>query len=188
MFRSLLLSLLGLSALSCSDLDAAPLFVDIQYQVRCVNCQPIADHDEPRNITVLDGEAGFTVRCRYFRKDGDRIVTFSSQFMDEEGTSNNYSVEIREANMDAFDPGSACEVSVTEGANEYLGKCTSRRPNEATPCRLEFEFEAGIITGSLLCMDVTNRANMQTSRHVTKPGEDDEAAPFEIHGCVDLDL
>ena len=54
---------LGVGATSCSSTDPAPVFIDIDYQVRCLICEPRSPDDAKRQLMVLDGDQGYQVDC-----------------------------------------------------------------------------------------------------------------------------
>ena len=170
----------------CTSQDSSPVFLDMEYQVRCITCEPRSPDNEKRSIMLLDGEEGHSVRCRIGERSGDRFLTFSMTFIDEVTESKNYGLDIFEANIDDNDPGNTCEVTVREGNNTYKGECTGSEPDEDATCQLEFAPEGDILRGSVLCLEMTNQVNNTTFRRVVKPGKKDEAADFEIHGCSGL--
>ncbi|MDH5674337.1 MAG: hypothetical protein OEZ06_19585 [Myxococcales bacterium] len=180
-----LFACLALSA--CNDKDPAPLFFDMAYQVRCVDCTPRANHDPIRDIETLDEESGFSVRCVATRQEnGERILTFETHFSDPEGKADSYSIRVDRANLDANGPGNSCSVTVVEDANTYEGGCTGGETGGKTPCQVILSEEGGIVEGSLLCTDIPNANNGMLSRHVTKPLSNDAPAHFVVHGCEDI--
>jgi hypothetical protein len=178
--------LLASAAAGCTEDDPAPLFMDIRYQVRCVECEPRAPDDPVRDVQLLDGEMGFTIECFANTRDGDRLLSFSTVFINPDAASENYSIEVEQVNLDKSDPGSDCLVSVREGSNTYAGDCTKDDPTEDEPCSVSFDIEDDIVNGTIFCADIPNRNMAMTRRHVVAPGTQDEPAEFELHGCTGL--
>lgn len=169
----------------CAEEDPAPLYVQTEYQVRCLGCQPQAVDDRARVVQALDGENGFTIECSTNDRGGDRLVTFSAIYTDPEQESRSHSISIAQAALDGDDPGSSCTVTVTEGANTYEGRCTGDDPTEERPCRVELSAEGGVVSGTVLCEGIANRSAAMVTRHVVAPGTE-EAVEFEVHGCLGL--
>ena len=172
--------------LACSEEDPAPLFFKIDYQVRCIDCEPRSMDDPSRAIRGLDGERGFAVSCRATRQGGDRIATFSAMHTDTGDPANNYGITIDQVNLDGGDPGSSCRVSVTEGNNTYEGVCAPDEPEPPNaPCPVELELDGDVIQRSVYCDDIPNRSTTMITRYVVAPGED-APADFEVQGCTGL--
>jgi hypothetical protein len=171
----------------CTTTDASPVFVDMTYQVRCITCEPRSPDNPVRDLNLLDGEQGHTVRCRASKRTGDRLITFSTTYIDPNIGSDSYAIEIFEANLDDDNPGNTCEIIVKEGNNTYKGRCTSGEPDEDAACQVKLEVEGDVVHGSLLCLEMPNQVNSTTFRRVVNPGKDvEKPASFEIHGCVGL--
>jgi hypothetical protein len=170
--------------LACTSEDPAPLFVDTDYQVRCVDCEPQAADDPARHVEAIDGERNFSIECSVHARGDDQVMTFSAAYRDPERESRNYSFSVIQANLDG-DPGSSCRVSVSEGANTYEGPCTAGEPSAEKPCSVELESEHGVITGTVRCENIPNRNADTVKRHVVAPGSRD---PVELHieGCTGL--
>lgn len=187
--RRLLVCLVAAPALlavtACVRQDPAPLFVDMTYQVRCVDCTPRSVDDAPHAIAALNGEDGFAVSCRVQRPGKDRLVSFSATFKDAKHSDKNYSIKIRQADLDRADPGAGCLVDIAEGANTYEGTCTSGDPADDKPCQLKLSAKDGIVKGSLFCVNIPNRSENSLTRHIVSPDSTDPAS-FEVHGCVGL--
>jgi hypothetical protein len=185
MRRLLILAIAATCSFACADEDPPPLYVDVDYQIRCIECQPIAPDDMVRRVDALDGERGFAVDCNVTRREGDRLLTFSAAYTDGQEARNNYAIGLVQVNLDGAGPGSACRVTVTEGNNGYEGLCTNDDPTADLPCRVEIEEEGGIVMGSVLCENVPNKNSSMLTRHLVAPNSQ-SAARFEIHGCVGL--
>jgi hypothetical protein len=181
---SVLASSAVLALLACAEQDPPPLYVDVDYQVRCIECDPRAPDDAARRVRALDAEAGFTVECRVEESRGDRLLTFSVRYEDKADDSNSYGLSLVQANLDAADPGGSCRVTVFEGSNTYEGHCSAELAAGVT-CQVELGAEAGIVTGSILCREVENKNAPGYKRHVVAPSSTDPAE-FKVHGCVGL--
>ncbi|MFI5308609.1 MAG: hypothetical protein ACHQ53_14715 [Polyangiales bacterium] len=185
MRRSLLLILCCAPvAVSCVTNDPAPLYADINYQVRCIDCEPRAVDDSAHHIAALNGENGFDVSCTV-QQSGGRLVSFNAALIDAKHPTSSYGFEILQANVDKKDPGAGCRVLVTEGSNTYEGRCTSGDPTTGAPCQVIIKDDKGVATGSVLCDAIPNRNDSTVTRHVVLPGSTD-AAKFAIHGCPGL--
>lgn len=179
-------ALSGLVA-SCASEDAAPLYVDATYQLRCIDCSPRVPDDPVRDIQVLDGERGFTVECNVNDAGGKKELTFSAKYVDATSSSKNYELKISQARYEGKDPGSDCEVSVAESANRYVGKCTAGTPTATEPCQLSFKIDGDIVKGSVFCDKIPNPSTSpQTVRYLVAPFETTEPVKFEVHGCPGL--
>jgi hypothetical protein len=183
----LVLSLVVAPALAgCVQQDPSPLFLDLSYQVRCIDCQPVATDNLPRTIAALDGEGGFSVACSAQLSGKDRLLSFSATLIDAKHQSNNYSIKVIQADLDKSDPGAGCRVVVAEGANTYEGRCTSGDTTTEKPCQItKLKVDNGVVKGKLLCNNIPNNTDANTTRYVVKPSTT-AAADFEVHGCVGL--
>jgi hypothetical protein len=183
----LVLSLFTASALmACVNQDPAPLFLQTSYQVRCLDCMPVTTDNLARTVAALDGDGGFSVACSAQPSGNDRLLSFSVALIDPKHESNNYSFKVIQAKLDKSDPGGSCRVVVAEGANTYEGHCTGGSPTPDEPCQItKLKDVNGIVTGKLLCNNIPNRTDANTTRYVVKPGTT-TAADFEVDGCVGL--
>jgi len=182
----IVLALVAASCLfACVEEDPAPLYMDLDYQVRCIDCEPRTPDDDPHEIEAIDGEGNFTIDCNATRRGGDRLVSFSALYRDPEREDDNFSISVVQANLDSGDPGGSCRLGVTEGDNRYEGKCTAGDPTTEEPCQIELEEEDGIVSGSLLCDNVPNLSSTLITRYVVEPGSSDPVE-FEVHGCSGL--
>jgi hypothetical protein len=185
MRRLFVLAIAAASALACTEEDPPPLYVDVDYQVRCIDCEPRAADDAARDIRAIDGELGFSVECSVTERGGDRLLTFRAIYTDAERASRSYGISLVQANVEGGDPGGSCLVVVTEGSNTYEGDCSADEPDEESPCQVELEAEDGIVVGSILCEGVPNKNSSMSTRHVVDPNSEDPAK-FEVHGCRNL--
>src|SRR5689334_9073826 len=123
-------------ALGCTEEDPAALFLDFNYQVRCLDCEPRSNDDPARDVHAVDGEDELTINCSVVDRGGDRLVSISVEHTDDRTGTVDYSLSIDQANLDSKDPGNGCRVHVKEGPNVYEGNCTGGDPNEETPCMI----------------------------------------------------
>lgn len=178
-------SLFVLCLCACNNEDPAPLYLESDYQLRCIDCKPTALDETPRSLNVLNGEAGFVVECSAERDSGDRVVSFSASFADPTGKKDKYSIAVKQANIDGANPGVSCRANVVEGSNEYEGKCTGGAPTKDKPCVVKFKAEGGVLSGSLECKTIVNKSDAQIRRYLVAPGTN-KAAKFTIDGCAGL--
>lgn len=170
--------------IACSEEDPAPLFFDIEYQVRCGGCDPVSADDPERDIRALDGERGFAVACSTMERGGDRLATFSAVFTGD-SASDGFGISVTQVNLDSKEPGPSCRVSVTEGINRYDASCTADEPSAESPCQVKVDLDDGVITGRLRCDNIPNRSSSVLTRDVVAPGTN-EPAEFEVQGCSGL--
>jgi hypothetical protein len=168
---------------ACSEQDPAPHFIDVTYQVRCIDCQPVTTDDSTRRVLAIDGENNFEVSCH--ANGGGPLLSFSATHTDKENKDNNYSLEIQRASLAGRDPGKSCTVLVTEGSNSYLGGCTDDEPTDDLPCKVKFTRDGQNVTGSILCKHIQNKNTGEFTRWVVKPGTM-KALTFEVDGCEGL--
>ena len=169
---------------ACAEEDPAPLYFKVDYQVRCIDCDPLAMDDPERKIRGLDGERGFSVSCRSTVQGGDRYVTMSALHETSDPASN-YGITIAQVNLEADDPGGNCRVTVVEGNNTYEGVCSEDDPAPAGGCKVDIDVDGTTIQGSVFCNKIPNRSTTEFVRYVVAPSSD-EPAEFEVQGCEGL--
>ena len=102
--------LLGSTVGACVDEDPAPVLIEIDYQVRCLDCQPRAADEPPHDIHALQGRMGFRVSCTRDKVGGTKIVSFSADNNERQINGNDgFSLAIRQA-VPESDPGQNCRV------------------------------------------------------------------------------
>ena len=181
------ITLVALLVPACVSEDAGPIYLETEYQVRCVRCEPRAPDNPIRKIEYLSGENGFDITCQVTERGGNKVVTMEADFSDAEAESRNYSLRLRLVSLDKSDPGPDCQVTVREGSNTYEGGCTAGEPDEEHPCKISLSRDGDdAIAGSIMCEEISNKANKGTKRHVVAPLSTDEAAEFKIYNCTDL--
>jgi hypothetical protein len=184
MSRLLVLCLCAAPALlACAEQDPPPHFMDVTYQVRCVDCQPLSMDDKTRRVLAIDGENNFEVGCT--ANGSGPLLSFSATHTDKDNKDNNYSIQVLQASLASRDPGKSCEVRVTEGSNSYSGKCTEDAPTEDSPCQVKFHRDDQNVTGSIFCKRIPNRNTAELTRWVVKPGTT-KPFTFQVDGCEGL--
>lgn len=182
-FPSLCLAFLAGFATACTELDDPPVWVDFDYQVRCVRCVPMAFNDSPRNVAALDGDDGLSVSCK---ADGDLIDL--RVLYDQDGSEDDWAFNLERVDVNEGGPGGGCRISVQEGARTYRGSCSGDEPSEEAPCQVELTHEDYLVSGKVFCenIPVVGGEVGQGTRHITKPGSDTEPFEIEIHNCEGL--
>jgi hypothetical protein len=176
MRRLLALSLMAVPVLfACSEEDPAPQFIELDYQIRCLDCQPASMDEVPHKIDAVAGDSDVAVSCHTTGSKPE--LTFSLQ-----GAS--YMFRIRAASLAGKDPGDGCVVTVKEGSNTYEGGCTAGDPTEDQPCQVQLKQDDDVITGSVLCRNIPNALTPTVRRNIVAPSTS-KAAEFEIHNCTE---
>jgi hypothetical protein len=180
MRRLLVLSLMALPVLlACSEEDPAPQFIEVGYQIRCLDCQPASTDDTPHKVSAVAGDSDILVACHV---DGSKPrVTFS--VMGESG-GDAFAFRVKDVSLTGKEPGDACVVTVKEGSNTYEGNCTAGAPSDDVPCQVKLEQDDDVIHGSVLCRNIPNALTPTVRRNVVAPSTS-KAAQFEIHGCTE---
>ena len=183
MRRLLVLAVFFSCVLGCSKEDPAALFMDFNYQVRCIDCEPRSNDEPARDIRAVDGEDDLTLTCTLLDRGGERFVSFSLEHANEDADDGvDYSFALEQVNLASGDPGSGCRVKVKEGNNLYEGLCTGDDPTDDVPCQVEVEEEGDGIKGSVHCVHIPNKAQSTITRHIATPSTE-KAAKFEVTGC-----
>ena len=176
---------LGVGSLSCKSESTPPIYLDANYQLRCLDCQPRTGDEPEREIALLDGEFDWRISCAVSRISGKDSITLTATH-DVERTSDRYGFRITRGVVGDDEQSDECRVRITEGANTYEGACTGDEPSEDAPCQIELEQEGAVIEGSIYCDRIPNSANLTSYRYLVDPGSNDRAAKFEIHNCEGL--
>jgi hypothetical protein len=178
---------LGCAVMACSSDTTPVIYMDLQYQVRCLDCEPRGPDDAAHKIKVVEGEDDYNLNCTVVRSGGVRRVTFTASRLDKKDSSSSRVFEVRSASLDGDDnDASQCQVHVVEGDNTYDSTCSSDDPSGDTPCQATLSEKGGIISGSLFCDKIPNLVSATTSRYVVKPASTSDGAPFKIYGCKGL--
>ncbi|HKU44625.1 MAG TPA: hypothetical protein VJR89_40980 [Polyangiales bacterium] len=171
----------ALGALSCKPDYDPPVYLETEYQLRCLDCQPRTGDEPTREIAQLDGEFDMTIECAVSKISGKRSLKLDVKHKD-------YGIRLNRVNIDDKAQSSECEVQVVEGANTYRGTCTGDDPGEDTPCKVSFkrDGDTSIVKGSVYCDQITLLGAPSNYRYLVDPGTEEDAAKFEIHNCDGL--
>lgn len=159
---------------ACSEEDPAALFADVNYQVRCIDCEPRTGDSPERDLAVVDGEGGASLRCESVAG----LVTLVIRTSD-------YAFEIHNARL-GNDPGGQCKVRVKEGSNTYEGDCKPEGEEGAQPCEVELTADGSGFVGRVFCDKIPHESNTQRFQYVVAPGTRDEPAEVVASGCAGL--
>jgi hypothetical protein len=171
----------GLAA--CVNEDPAPVVVEIDYQVRCLSCEPRAPDEPPHDIHAVLGRMGFRVSCTRDQFGDARVLSFAADTNERQvNGSEGFSVAIRQA-VPGPDPGPTCRVNAREGVNKYEGRCGADEPTDEVPCQVTMDVDDGVLVGTLLCRNISDEGGAQRS---IVASESDEPAEFKVHGCPGL--
>jgi len=180
MHRSLVaLAALAVSGLlaSCNAEDPAALFADVSYQLRCLDCNPIAPDGPKRDFSTTDGQNGTRLSCRA-----------SNGLVSLEIVGEGFMFKILDARP-GDQPGNQCEVQVSEGgtSNEYRGACKPVDGAGMQPCEVELVSDGdGGFAGTVECHRIPHRVTSAAFRHVVAPGSTDKPANVSAQGCAGL--
>jgi hypothetical protein len=175
---------LGGVLLSACTSDTTPaIYIDMGYQVRCLNCERAVQDDMPREIKNVSGENGLTLRCDVHKVNGTRRVDFSIDHPSGD-QDNKYGIDVS-GNLDSSDPSDAC-VTVREGDNTYSYMCPSDDESFTIPCQASFELKDNIISGMVICDDIPNSSTNESTRSVVAPNSRTDGASFKLYGCAGL--
>lgn len=175
---------LGGVLLSACTSDTTPaIYIDMSYQVRCLNCERTAQDDVPREIKNVSGENSLTLKCEVRKVNGMRRVEFSIDHPSS-NQDDSYGIEVS-GNLDSSDLADAC-VTVREGDNTYSYMCPNDDESFTIPCQASYELNDKIITGQVICKDIPNASTNTLTRSVVAPGSRTDGAPFKLYGCAGL--
>ena len=190
--RRLLASTLGLSLalpaalcalVGCNETDPEALYIDVLYQLRCIDCEPRTNDGIARDIHHLDGDQGFDLGCESTTVDGDRRVSFSAEYFDLDNESDNYSIQVDQAGLDGAGNGPNCSIKVLDSGSTYEGLCADDEPTEERPCVVDLKKEGDIIRGTLFCDRIPIMDMTSPIRYLKRPNSN-KPAELEIRGCT----
>lgn len=170
----------------------APRSIELDYKVRCDDCNPSIEGPE-HHIAVVDydpkdsGVSGLEAHCRVVQHESAQLANFSIRHADEDDASNDFSLEVKDAPLNASDEDSGdatCLVVASEGdpSRWYPAPCSTDAPSQGAPCQLDVSLDGDTLSGTLLCSHVHSGAP-----EVASP-MGDEPLSFELHGCGTPDL
>jgi hypothetical protein len=160
----------------------------MEYQVRCLDCQPRVPDPAPRDIRAVNGEAGFKLECSVSGRGSDRRVTFSAEHQSE-SAANRYLLQVRSAKLGGEDTDGPCEVRSLEGDNTYVASCGSDTPTRERQCQIELrqdDDDKGVLKGKLYCDKMPSDASLNNVRSLVAPNTSADPAEFELYGCAGL--
>jgi hypothetical protein len=176
--------LLACSA-SCSSDTTPTVYIQLSYQVRCLDCNPRAPDDNEHVIKNVDGEDGYKLTCQVKKENGVRRVDFSVAHTSSDAASS-YTFTLEKGSLDGDDSSGECQVTVIEGDNTYKAPCSSDEPSDDSPCQAQFSVDKGVIKGGVLCNNILNEAASTLTRYVVSPGTRTDPAGFSLYGCAGL--
>lgn len=181
--RSLLALSAALCALAgCNESDPEPLYVDVQYQLRCFDCEEHTN-EPPHDIHHLDGDEGFALTCDTNPTEDGSLISFSAKFTDPENDKNDYGVEVAQAGLDDTPHGAGCTVKIFEGATTYAGRCADDEVDDDHPCEVALHREGEVVRGTLSCDRIPIENMVEPFRYLRRP-DADKPAEVEVRGCV----
>lgn len=175
---------LGLGAFACTSDTTPVIYVDLSYQVRCLDCDPRAPDSAARRIKAVEGELGLKLECRARSIEGTRRVTWLSDHR-RQNSDDSYMLSITNLNIEGEESEGPCEVAITEGPNTYKGACGSDDPTPGRPCKVSVDVEDGVVRGEVYCDDIPNEVTNSLTRYLVAPVSR-EPATFQVYGCRDL--
>lgn len=192
---STLLALVALPLVfSCGD-DAAEVFGDAQWQVRCPPGRPMCPQNgDAVDVFGFDGSEGTTATCNISDSgDGTVILDFAvgrgGQLMSVSGVvTGSEGGTVR---------GNSCRLTVIDDGNNYGGPveglCGANEPSEAQPCQIgPIVFDPGAMDGpelrtTIYCSSVASPSNPDLLvRDVTAPMAPSTPASIRVINCPGL--
>jgi hypothetical protein len=160
--------------------DPAPVVVEVDYQVRCLGCEPRAPDEPPHNIKAVTGMDGFRVSCTRDDYGDMRVLSFAADTNQlQVNGSQGFGLAVRQA-APGPDPGPSCRVNAREGVNKFEGRCSADEPTDEIPCQVVMDLDDGLLEATLLCRNISDEAGAR--RSIVASGSD-EPAEFTVHGC-----
>jgi hypothetical protein len=169
--------------LGCTEQDPDPLYVEINYQLRCLDCVPRANDYPEHHVMHLNGDDGHTARCDTLRRDSDTLVSFGVTYVDRGNEDRSYSLAVNQAGLDGAEHGPPCAVTIGEGVNTFEGACAEDETTAERPCAVDLERDGDIVRGTLYCDKVSIKGMTTFIRYLTAPAPSQDPAGIEIHGC-----
>jgi hypothetical protein len=166
---------------ACVNEDPAPVVIDVDYQVRCLDCVPRAPDEPPHDVTaVTGGKHRYRVTCTGDEYGDAKTIAFALDTNELQVNGNQgFGLAIRQA-LPGPDPGPSCRVNAREGVNRYEGRCSADDPTDEIPCQVVMDWDDDLLAGTLLCRNIRDEAGAY--RSIVASGSD-EPAEFTVHGC-----
>jgi hypothetical protein len=168
---------------SCNESDPEALYIDIRYQLRCIDCEPASNDAPARDVHHLDGDDDFDLSCNATSTDDGRLVSFAAEYFDPDNDANNYAIEVDQAGLDGASHGASCSVKVLDGNSTYKGRCADGDPTVDNPCQLDLKKEGTAIRGTITCRKIPLLDSTTPFRYLVHPNSS-RAATIEIRGCT----
>jgi hypothetical protein len=173
---------------ACKSESEPPVYLEADYQLRCIDCDPRMPDAPIREVALLDGEEGWKISCSIKELSGRPAMTLDARYQGERA-DDKHGLRITRAHIGG-DVNDQCVVRVTEGVNEFEGGCTKGDPDpEANmPCKVSFKvYDQQIIRGNVLCDQLPQPAAQTNFRYLVKPGgKRDQGMSFEVYNCEGL--
>lgn len=182
MRRLLTLSLALCALVGCNESDPEALYIDVLYQLRCLDCEPRTNDGPTRDIHHLDGDEGFELGCELSAAKDGTLISFYAEYVDPENDANDFSIEVNQAGIGETDPGASCTVKVLDNGTTYEGNCVGTEDEPEPPCDVALKKEGGIIRGTLTCDRIPVQDMLEPFRYLYRPSTS-KAVPVEIRGC-----
>lgn len=180
---------LGLAVFACTSDTTRVIYMDLSYQVRCLDCTPAAPDESAHKIKAVEGEGGLDLTCRAQRDGDTRLINFNSTYPGSSDTDGDntgrYVLRVERADLDG-DSNEFCQVHLEESGNTYEGRCGRGEPTEDQPCRVNLSVEGGVVKGDVYCSRITNINTARDIRYLVAPMTRAEPATFQVYGCTNL--
>jgi hypothetical protein len=180
----LLLWIGGVLLSACTSDTTPAIYIDMGWQVRCLNCERTAQDDPARAVKNVSGENGLTLKCDVRKVSGTRRVEFSIDHPSS-NQDDKYGIDLALGDLDSSDPSDAC-VTVREGDNTYSYMCPNEDDAFTNPCQASFSVKDNIISGTVICEKIPNSGTNELTRSVVAPGSRTDGASFKLYGCAGL--
>jgi hypothetical protein len=105
---------------------------------------------------------------------------------DDDNRELDWSFRLDAVDVTEVGPGSACQLSVSEGSNEYIGGCTDDPPSAEFPCQVKLTHDDAVVSGTIFCDDIPLRGDQTVTRNVTRVASDTMPFEFEVQNCQGL--
>jgi len=176
----------GLGAFACKSESDPPVYLDAEYQLRCLDCTPATADSPEHEIQLLDGEFDWRVECDVRSIGGRPTLTVNAQYLPGR-ESDEYGFKFtRVAIGEDEEQTDVCTIAVTEADNTYEAGCTSGDPTGDKRCQVSFERKDEIVEGTVYCNKIPNPRFLQTYRYLVGPGSMTRGAKIAVHNCEGL--
>lgn len=174
-----------LGTFACKSESDPPVYLDAQYQLRCIDCTPRTSDSPEHEIALLDGEFDWKVECSVDEIDGNETLTVDALY-NVRRESERYGIEITRVRLGDEDQSDDCVITLTEGDNTYEAGCTRGDPEGDKRCKVSFDRKAEVVEGTIFCDKIPSPQFLQNYRYLVAPGSNDRPAKIEVHNCQGL--